>query len=84
MSPFPNWPNPERFRTLQDALAFLERPDWRLCIPVFVTTSTPEGKVSMVNPEYRDAPYEQSIIRSPIRVLTRQKKAASSAPTSSE
>lgn len=63
MSPFPNWPMAERFRTHEDAMAFIKKPDWRLCIPPFIEVDTPQGKKAMVNPEYRDAPYEQSIVR---------------------
>ena len=62
MSPFPSYPHPERFRTIEDALAFLEKPDCKLCIPVFIEVDTPKGKKVTTNPEYEDAPYEQSIV----------------------
>ncbi len=62
MSPFPNHPYAERFRTYEDAIAFLEKPDWKLCIPIFIEVDTPHGKKTMINPDYRDAPFEQQIM----------------------
>lgn len=71
MSPFPHYPSPERFRTLKDAMMFLEKPDWRLCIPMFIK----RGKKVKINPEYENAPYEQKIIwgKNPIHVLVKSK-----------
>lgn len=70
MSPFPNFPYPERFRTLEDAMAYLKEPDWKLCIPVFIEVDTPKGKLSKINPEYADATYEQAVV--PMGVLKKR------------
>lgn len=60
---YPNWPNPERFRNYADAEEFIRTRDPRLCVPIFIKVEHPDfGKGIMVNPEYSDAPYEQSII----------------------
>lgn len=58
MTAFPHWPESERFRTIEDALAFLAKPEPHLCIPIFVVV---DGK-SFVNPDYEKAPYEQTVV----------------------
>lgn len=58
MNPFPHFPHPERFKTLEDAMAFLQKPDWRLCIPIFIQ----DGDRAKINPEYLNAPYEQRLV----------------------
>lgn len=66
MSSFPNWPHPERFRTYEDACAYLQNPNWRLCIPAFVLE---DGK-QKINPEYANAPFENSIFWQSVGPIT--------------
>lgn len=55
-------PYPPRFSTMQDALEYVESSDVSLCIPPLVKIDTPEGKKIVVNPEYKDASFEYSVI----------------------
>jgi hypothetical protein len=62
MNAFPHYPLHERFRTYEDAMTFLEKPDFSLCIPVYIEKKTNYGVKTLINPEYKDAPYEQRIV----------------------
>jgi hypothetical protein len=72
VSPFPNYPLPERFRNYEDAMNFIEKPDWSLCIPIYLTKQTKFGPKTYVNPEYSEAPFEQKVIFGKYAILIKK------------
>jgi hypothetical protein len=59
-APYP----PNRFRTYEDAAAFIQNPARvELAIPQFIEERVEGGFKTRINPEYRDAPFEEAIVK---------------------